>query len=359
MIDSIWIKSFRCLSELTISFSNHSLIPIIARNNVGKTSILEACYILGNLKSFVTNDISQIVPFSQPSAYLGVKIPNVYRSNNYYLKVDNFGKKYITLNDRPVKKKAEIMSLFRSHYISSDSLLLITSTPSFRRTKLDQVISQFSQSYRHNLGTYKRLISQKNKLLRSGEYSSLFNQINQQLAALIFEIRKERLFYLKELNNRVKHYLQQVKIIDKDFSIEYQSETIEYESENDILTELNKRLYKERVTKVSTFGPHRDDYVFQIDGRDINLFFSRGICRIIGYFFQLSMVDIVSFYSKLPILLLLDEPFSEVYHDIKEVLIHHIPKDYAIIYTTTQDNELRNVRNDVSYTIDNGTLCKI
>ena len=196
-------------------------------------------------------------------------------------------------------------------------------------------------------------------MLRSREYSSLFNQINQQLAALIFEIRKERLFYLKELNNRVKHYLQQVKIIDKDFSIEYQSETIEYESENDILTELNKRLYKERVTKVSTFGPHRDDYVFQIDGRDINLFFSRGICRIIGYFFQLSMVDIVSFYSKLPILLLLDEPFSEVYHDIKEVLIHHIPKDYAIIYTTTQDNELRNVRNDVSYTIDNGTLCKI
>ncbi len=359
MIDSIWIKSFRCLSELTISFSKSSFIPIVARNNVGKTSILEACYVLGNLKSFVTNDISQVVPFSQPSSYLGIKIPIGYRSNNYYLKVDNDGKKYITLNDRPVKKKQEIMSLFRSHYISSDSLLLITSTPSFRRTKLDQVISQFSQSYRHNLGTYKRLILQKNKLLRSGEYSSLFNQINQQLAALIFEIRKERLFYLKELNQRVKHYLQKINIIDKDFSIEYHSETIDYDTEHDILAELNKRLYKERVTKVSTFGPHRDDYVFQIDNRDINLFFSRGICRIIGYFFQLSMVDIVAFYSKLPILLLLDEPFSEVYHDIKEVLIHHIPKEYAIIYTTTQHNEMNNISSDLLYKIDDGSLCKI
>ena len=89
MIDSIWIKSFRCLSELTISFTNYSFIPIIAKNNVGKTSILEACYLLGNLKSFVTNDVSQVVPFSDMASYMGVKILKGNGANNYYLKLDN------------------------------------------------------------------------------------------------------------------------------------------------------------------------------------------------------------------------------------------------------------------------------
>ena len=122
---------------------------------------------------------------------------------------------------------------------------------------------------------------------------------------------------------------------------------------------LDKLLYKERVTKVSAFGPHRDDYVFMIGDRDINLFFSRGMCRIIGYFFQLSMVDIVSDYSGLPILLLLDEPFSEIYHDIKELLIHRIPKQYSIVYTTTQQDEMKSIVDEYAYTIHNGSLCRI
>ena len=260
MIDSIWIKSFRCLSELTISFSKYSFIPIIARNNVGKTSILEACYILGNLKSFVTNDVSQVVPFSDLASYMGVKISVGNGSNNYYLKIDRDGKKYITLNDRFVRRKSDIMSLFRTHYISSDSLLLITSTPSFRRTKIDQVVSQFSTSYRHNIALYKRLIAQKNKLLKTGEYSSLFNQINQQLAPLIIEIRKERLYYLNQINQRAQEYLNGVMTVSDELTIKYQSETLDYQSEQEIVTELNKRLYKERSMKMTSFGPHRDDY---------------------------------------------------------------------------------------------------
>ena len=113
---------------------------------------------------------------------MGVKIHKNNRSLNYYLKIDEQGKKYITLNNQVIRKKDEILSLFRVNYISSDSLFYISSNPSYRRNKLDQSISQFSYSYRKNLATYKRLISQKNQLLKTSANESLILNINTSSA---------------------------------------------------------------------------------------------------------------------------------------------------------------------------------
>ena len=88
MIDSIWIKSFRSLSELSLSFSKGSMISIVAKNNVGKTSVLEACYILGHLSSFVSNELSQVIPFDGDTSYLGIKLYRDTMPFNYYMKIN-------------------------------------------------------------------------------------------------------------------------------------------------------------------------------------------------------------------------------------------------------------------------------
>ena len=81
-----------------------------------------------------------------------------------------------------VRSKAEIQSLFRTVYISSDSLLLITSRLRIVKHQLDYGISQFSLIYRKNLATYKRLIAQKNRLLKDNCEMSILYQLNTQLA---------------------------------------------------------------------------------------------------------------------------------------------------------------------------------
>ena len=139
MIDSFWIKSFRCLNEVQFSFTETNFISVVAKNNVGKTSLLEACYVLGHLNSFVSSKIGQVVAFNEKASLMGVKIHKNNRSLNYYLKIDEQGKKYITLNNQVIRKKDEILSLFRVNYISSDSLFYISSNPSYRRNKLIKV----------------------------------------------------------------------------------------------------------------------------------------------------------------------------------------------------------------------------
>ena len=74
-----------------------------------------------------------------------------------------------------------------------DSLLFITSTPSYRREKLDLMISQLS-IYRVNLSKYKRLVAQKNSALKRRCEDDVFHQIHCLMAPLIIQIVKERQF---------------------------------------------------------------------------------------------------------------------------------------------------------------------
>ena len=359
MIDSVWIKSFRCLSEISFSFSKGPFLSIISQNNVGKTSVLEACYVLSHLSSFVTSDLSQIVPFDLEASYMGIKLVHPKKDFNYYLKVDNQGKKYINLNERPVRKKSDIQSLFRSIYISSDSLVLVTSNPSFRRNYLDLGISQSSMSYRRNLSTYHRLIQHKNRLLKHGGDKRMLYQMNAQLVPLIREIQRHRVTVLQEIERLVQQFIESVHLFREKVSIDYISNSFNYSDDDALLNALNENLTKELLIKCSNLGPHRDDYQFRIGGRDLKSYFSRGICRTVAFFFQISQASLIKDLTGMPMLLLLDEPFSEIHHTLKNKLIPLIPSSFYVIYTSTQINETAFLNKDQMYAINNGRLCKI
>jgi DNA replication and repair protein RecF len=360
MIHSLWIKSFRCLTENLITFQEeHSFVSIVAQNNVGKTSFLEACYVLGNLESFVTSNLANVVPFNEESSTLGIKVSNQLNATNYYLKIDREGKKYITVNDKVVRSRQEILSLFRANYISSDSLFFITSQPSFRRLKLDQTISQVSITYRKNMATYKRLYAQKNKLLKTNPDIVLIKQLNQLIAPLIFEIQKERFVYLNEIQSYINRVLRMFTFPIKDVSIQYQSRFADLNSADEIKVFLSTRIEKERMAQHCLYGPHRDDYLFIANDRIMKEFYSRGVCRIISYFFQLSQSHLIEQYTKLPMMILLDEPFSEIYKDLKHDLIHLIPNHFTKIYTSTQQDEITSLKDSDLYGINDGHLCKI
>ena len=92
-------------------------------------------------------------------------------------------------------------------------------------------------------------------------------------------------------------------------------------------------------------GPHRDDFSFFINKRNIKTFYSRGICRVMAYFFQLSQSYVIEESTDLPMLMLLDEPFSEVYRDLKHQLIQYIPSSFYV-YVSTQQDEISNLNKD-------------
>ena len=358
MIKTLWIKSFRCLTELTLDFTQSKFISIISENNVGKTSVLEACHILSHLKSFVTSDIREIIPFSGNSVMMGIKIENNRRDKNYYLKINREGKKFISVDQHVVKRKSDIESLFRSVYISSDSLHLITTTPKFRRDEIDSMISQISISYRTNYAHYRKLINQKNKALKHGAGDAVLYHLNEQIVQFMIEIMKERYHYISKLIEKMCLLFNKIHSVRGVLSISYKPTMVYDKQPQVIIDTLREALPKERVLKASILGPHREDYEFLIDGKLCKNFYSRGVCRIVSYLFYIAKAMIIAEKTRLPMLLLLDEPFSEIHINLKKQLFEYIPKSFFIMYTSTQLDEISSMNPDSLFSIEHGELCR-
>jgi DNA replication and repair protein RecF len=86
-------------------------------------------------------------------------------------------------------------------------------------------------------------------------------------------------------------------------------------------------------------GPHRDDLVFELGGRDLTTFASRGQQRTAILALKLAELDLVTALDGRPPLLLLDDVFSELDPDRRMHLVRRISAlPQAFVTTTTLDD---------------------
>ncbi len=89
----------------------------------------------------------------------------------------------------------------------------------------------------------------------------------------------------------------------------------------------------------TVIGPHRDDLVFELDGRDLATFASRGQQRTAILALKLAELDVVTAIDGRPPLLLLDDVFSELDPDRRSHLVRRIAAlPQAFVTTTTLDD---------------------
>jgi DNA replication and repair protein RecF len=86
-------------------------------------------------------------------------------------------------------------------------------------------------------------------------------------------------------------------------------------------------------------GPHRDDVVFRLGGRDLSGFASRGQQRTAILAFKLAELDLLTAQDGQPPLLLLDDVFSELDPERRAHLVRRIAElPQAFVTTTTLDD---------------------
>ena len=106
---------------------------------------------------------------------------------------------------------------------------------------------------------------------------------------------------------------------------------------------LRRRLFetadKEVWNGATLVGPHRDDFVFMADGRELTEFASRGQQRTAILALKLAELDLLTALDGQPPLLLLDDVFSELDPERRSHLVRRIGSlPQAIVTTTTPDD---------------------
>ena len=113
------------------------------------------------------------------------------------------------------------------------------------------------------------------------------------------------------------------------------TESAEEGLEEKFCLKLKENLSKDLSYKTTTVGPHRDDFVILIDGRDIRAFGSQGQQRAASISLKLGELAALKEKLKKDPVLLLDDVLSELDMERKKMLVKIINNKFQTFITTT------------------------
>lgn len=175
---------------------------IVGANGSGKTSLLEALYLLGRGRSFKTNKHKAFIKrgTSQVTVFGEVKtLPDVMSISAGVTKSLD-GRHQIKVAGAEATSAASLLELMPMQLIEPETFKLLASGPSYRRQFIDWGVFHVEQSFFPCWQRLNRCLKQRNRLLRRGkiERAELLAW-DQEFAALAESITRQREAYIAQL----------------------------------------------------------------------------------------------------------------------------------------------------------------
>jgi DNA replication and repair protein RecF len=337
----------------TGSFEFHKNVnAIVGPNGSGKTTILEAIYVLARGKSF-RGSMSEIVKWGEQQTIvdLGLRL-NGEEVNRRLTSMSFEGSATQKKWDVSGKKSARLSAVDRLPIVlfEPDIGRMITGSPERRRQYIDNLAGQIDFEVASSQTRFERILKQRNALLKKMaphsqtklELDQLFIW-NTQLADLSKTIVGARLSVIKQLQAQI---IKQYKKLGGSDAIllAYQTNvTTNHESyASKLLQFLESSLTRDIVLGHTSFGPHRDDLEIRLADQPARERASRGEIRTIVLAMKLLEAEILrKEYSEKNIrpTLLFDDVLSELDLNHQEQILAGF-KDYQVFITTTDAHTL-------------------
>jgi len=258
------------------------------------------------------------------------------------------GRKRIRVNGVG-RRATTLAALLRVVVFAPEEMLLIVGSPSLRRAAVDQLAASRSVVYADALATYGRVLQQRNGLLRAiREETATRDELRFWDGAFLDAggaIVAERLRLLDELAAPLAAAHAEIapeEGAEAALAVRYvtNAPALPGETPRDALARRLVETAEKEIWNGSTLiGPHRDDIVFELAGRDLAAFASRGQQRTAILAFKLAELDLLTALDGRPPLLLLDDVFSELDPDRRSHLVRRIAAlPQAFVTTTTLDD---------------------
>lgn len=341
IIKSLELKNFRNYKNLNLTFDRGTNI-LYGDNAQGKTNVLESLYVSGTTKSHKGSKDREMIQFEENEAHIKTIVEKNGLENQIDIHLKKNSSKGIAVNRIPIRKAGELFGILNLIFFSPEDLNIIKDGPSQRRRFLDMELSQIDKIYLHNLTKYNKILQQRNKLLKDiyfrPELKDTLAVWDEQLILYGVKIIERRSQFLTELNEIVCD-------IHKSISGGRETLVLQYEpsAEAECLgRELSGAQEKDLRTGMTSFGPHRDDISFLINGTDIRKYGSQGQQRTSALSLKLSEIELVKRLIHDTPVLLLDDVLSELDSNRQNYLLNSIHDIQTIITCTGLDEFVKN-----------------
>ena len=197
IVRSVRLKNFRSHDDFAADFAT-DITLIVGKNGTGKTSILEAVYLLLNGTSFKSVD-REMIKTEKPNLFAEVVKTDGLTPR---VTIDSTGKTFKINGEKSKRLKTE--HRYPIVLFEPNDLNLIHRSPNSRRDYFDRFFGLLSPGFARAVTRYKKALSQRNKLLKSG-YATRENLYSwdAMLATYGAEILTMRAYGANQLNQKI------------------------------------------------------------------------------------------------------------------------------------------------------------
>lgn len=314
------LDKFRSFETFSISLSP-ALNLLMGDNAKGKTTILEAIHLACLAKSFRTRSDLELCHFGEKE----------YRINGSFVGKNNIERRVIVsynetngrsiaVNGKQILRYSELIGNFPAVALSSLDHKITAGPPADRRRFVDLLLCQLSSRYLSDLKDYIRVLKQRNHIIHNVSQgkkvdTKVIEPWDIELVNKGSEIIKARKSLCKELDAVLENIYYCISKIEKKFEINYLP-SVKFSNLDDInksfLTALTQSALREKKMGFCVVGPHRDDFNFLINNRELRRFGSRGEHKTALISLKVAESQIISSRKQETPVLLLDDLFSEL-----------------------------------------------
>ncbi|HEU4735126.1 MAG TPA: DNA replication/repair protein RecF [Kofleriaceae bacterium] len=310
-------------------------------NGQGKTNLLEAIFVIATLRSFRTARLADLVAFGAERARLGARVLKDELVRVYEVELGP-GTRKVTLDGKAVRPLARYFGGFNVVVFTPEDLAVPRASPADRRRFLDRGVFNLRPDYLATAQDYERVLKTRNTVLRqAGEGAidrrraeDLLSVYDQQLAALGARVIAARLAFLDALRGELAAAFSSITRAGLAATARYvvRSDAVTAE---DIAARLAASRAKDFATSATQVGPHRDDVILELSGREAGTFASQGQLRAIMLAWKTAELCVLGRAHGDPPILLLDDVSSELDPRRNEFLFEHLATLAGQCFITT------------------------
>lgn len=341
IIKSIELADYRNYDFLTLTFDKGTNI-LYGDNAQGKTNILEAIYVSATTKSHRGSKDKEIINFEKEEAHIRTYVEKEGIETRVDMHLRKNKSKGIAIDGQKIKRAADLLGLCSVVFFSPEDLGIIKNGPSERRRFMDMELCQLDGFYLYNLNHYNKIVNQRNKLLKdmylNPQLKDTLHIWDMQLVSFGSKIIERRRLFVEQLNEIIYEIHKKLSGGREELFIEYEPDTEieEFEKKLQLSQERDIR------AKMTSVGPHRDDFSFLAGKVDIRKYGSQGQQRTAALSLKLSEIELVKKMTKDTPVLLLDDVLSELDSSRQNYLLNSIGEIQTIITCTGLEEFINN-----------------
>ncbi len=347
MIKQLKLTNFRQFTDTSFDFKKN-IIVIHGNNTKGKSTILEAIYLITNGQSPWADFEDEFnTDQSDENKHFRIEIQNNQERAYAYFR-DSL-KRQLKLNGANTTSK-KFFENISSVMFSPEQIDLLMISSSKRREFIDQILSKIDIEYDDIISKFHKSLKQRNAYLKrlskkfydTGELPKEDSQLgywSDQIAKYSAKIMTKRSQVIAQLKNKELEVIYNPSV-----TLNLFEDIADTQSLQRIIRELlDEKVKRDIATGFTNIGAHRDDWTI-MQGKEIKRFGSRGEKRMaIGKLIFLTLELIADKKGVRPILLLDDIPseldtintrkilsdkiFDQQQTFITTIELSHIPKE--------------------------------